>query len=154
MTDHLLTDYRNVAAILNCFYLKLRFEKPLDFSLGITMKERVEVTNNLERTVKRYKLDKLNDFIAIDKIDLIDFPRLTIEEIQSHITFGNYQLEQCYGYLREHWNSNGDIQMFLSLREYENSRGIVCCKIHSRHRSQAIYNSFVEYNLNEKLTSR
>ena len=29
MTDHLLTDYRNVAAILNCFYLKLRFEKPL-----------------------------------------------------------------------------------------------------------------------------
>ena len=79
------------------------------------MKERVEVTNNLERTVKRYKLDKLNDFIAKYKFILIDFPRLTIEEIQSRITFRNFQLEQCYGYLREYWNSNGNIQMFLNL---------------------------------------
>ena len=47
MTDH----YRNVAAVINFFYLKLRFKKSLDFSLGITMKEQVEVTNILERTV-------------------------------------------------------------------------------------------------------
>ena len=72
------------------------------------MKNRLTVKNDLE-----YLLNKKpkNRFEKMDESELIDFPKLSVEEIRKKITFGWYQINQTLGYLAEQFDKIGDIEI-------------------------------------------
>lgn len=148
MIPHIIDDYKIVAAIINCLYTRLRLDQDDHQDLARKMKERVKVANAVERIVHRQKLLNHSNFnTPVDQADF-DFPVMTIEEIQIRITFGTYQLEQGLGYINEHFEKNGDFQMFVcdqQLNSQTESCRVVCTKFFSRHRSDTIYKVFLQY---------
>ena len=115
-----------------------------------TMKSRLMVPNTLERLVRRHNLTNMTGFVDLHDKILKEFPRFSLDELKNEITLGEYQVDQCHGYLREHLKKNGDIRLFVCEKEIESeSSRIVCCKFYSRHKSQTIYFAFVQYNKNE-----
>ncbi|RNA13597.1 vacuolar sorting-associated 13c [Brachionus plicatilis] len=89
---------------------------------------------SLHYLIKKTLTSSQNTFKKIENIQFDGFPKLDIEIIRKKITFGYYQLEQAYGYLSEHFESNGDYQ-FLVSNNMENDKDskIVFAKIQSRH---------------------
>jgi hypothetical protein len=151
MLPHILLDYRIAASIINCFFLRLAASKESDCLMARAMVARLEKPNKLERTLLSRSFVKSNPFVEVASEDLQDFPRLTSKEIEMNITFGEYQLEQGIGYIREHLDKNGDIKLLLSQTELNSdSRRIVFCKLHSRHKSSTIYKVYLLYNPSDK----
>lgn len=178
MLPHVLQDYRIVAAILNCFYASSRTD--IDSEIGIAiakkMKERENNCNILERIVNRLKLYDLTNLEELSETTRLEFDaKMTIDEIQKEITLGEYQIGECHGYLKKHYNTNGDIkllvkdieltahEMALALKNDQNkgdSKQIDQCKskssrifyveFHSRHKSATIYSTFVQYQPTDK----
>ncbi|CAF1052181.1 unnamed protein product [Brachionus calyciflorus] len=87
-----------------------------------------------------------NSFTKIDDYKLDGFPKFDVEMIRKKITFGYYQIEQAYGYLSEHFDSNEDYEMLVSnnLASDENAK-IIFCKMQSRHSNQVKYKIFISY---------
>jgi hypothetical protein len=146
MLTHLRKDYRIVGSLINCFYNRLFIATDNEQIIAKTMLSRLNKPNKLERLVQRKKFDSTNNFVAISACDL-DFPQLTLENLESHITLGIYQIEQCQAYINEHINKNGDFQLLINEKEIkEGANRLLYCKFFSRHKSQTIYNVYIEYN--------
>jgi len=150
MLPHLQKDFRIVACLINCFYQRLRTDKDNDHMIAQLMKERLTKVNLLERIVNRHKLANLSNFTLLSNELEINFPRLTFEDIDNYITLGKYQLEQGFGYIREHFEKNGDFQLLICEKLIDSSSNrIVCTKFYSRHRSETVYKVYVQFNPNE-----
>ncbi|RNA21719.1 vacuolar sorting-associated 13c [Brachionus plicatilis] len=90
-----------------------------------------------------------NTFKKIENFQFDGFPKLDIEIIRKKITFGYYQLEQAYGYLSEHFESNEDYQFLVSNNmENDEDSKIVFAKIQSRHSNSVKYKVFVRFKPN------
>ena len=148
MLTHIIQDFRIVGSIINCFFIRLRCDKANDLEIANQMKSRLNLPNSLERIVKRQKLSNSANFSSIDSCSDLDFPRMTRYELECNITLGVYQIEQGFGYIREHFEKNGDFQLLVcdKLIESESTR-IVSSMFYSRHRSETIYKVFVQFNI-------
>ncbi|RNA38856.1 disulfide-isomerase a6 [Brachionus plicatilis] len=69
--------------------------------------------------------------------------------LRKKITFGYYQLQQAYGYLSEHFDSNEDYEILVcnNLTNDEDAK-IIFCMMQSRHSNQLRYKIFVRYKQN------
>ena len=103
MLPHVLQDYRIAASILNCFYQRLTCENKSDVMIAKTMKSRLMVPNTLERLVRRHNLTNMTGFVDLHDKILKEFPRFSLDELKNEITLEEYQVDQCHGYLREHF---------------------------------------------------
>ena len=79
---------------------------------------------------------------------------MTIKEIEENITLGTYQLDQRKRYLKEHFESNGDIQLLVACEVIESHKNILCCRFHSRNKEELFtqLNSNCFIQLNSSLT--
>lgn len=77
----------------------------------------------------------------------LEFPRLSLEEIKEFITIGNYQINQSYGYIKEHFSKNGSVRLLISSQEFDDNRKIFCCRFSSRHKSQTEYKTYIQLKL-------
>ena len=109
------------------------------------MLNKLKKPNNLDKQIDKFKSSK--SFKIMSKDDFSDFPRLSYEDIRDHITFGFYQLNQGLSYLAEHFDINGDYQIFTN-DEYskENSAKLITSKLQSRHSNNKMYNIYIKYD--------
>ena len=114
MMNHAREDYRIAAAIINCFYLRLTNNSSTDIMILKKMKERLTTPYRVLQLIRHEQFFKMNKFSIVNNIINYGFPRLSIKEIEENITLGTYLLDQSKGYLREHFESNGDIQILFS----------------------------------------
>ena len=100
MIAHIFTDYKIVAAIINCFYIKLLSDGDNASNIAIRMNNKIAQKNiNLD---KYWNSINDKDFMLIDANNVKDFPKIDQETLRSNITFGSYQLKNSFGCLSEH----------------------------------------------------
>ena len=81
----------------------------------------------------------------MDGSSVTDFPKLTKEDIISHITFGTYQIRQSLSYLAEHMNENKyDIMVADKIGNYEDSK-LLYAHVQSRHINAVKYKCYFKY---------
>jgi hypothetical protein len=115
-----------------------------DIEVARRMKELSSTPNKLQMLIQQNDLFKMSKFARIDKPTDLGFPSLTEKEIKDKITLGSYQIEQARGYIQEHASNKGDIELLLAIERIQPSISIVCCRFHSRHKSQTSYKSFLQ----------
>ena len=145
MLPHIVDDLKIACALINCFHSRKISDVEDGIEIAREMKNRLTVKNDLE-----YLLNKKpkNRFEKIDESELIDFPKLSVEEIRKKITFGWYQINQTLGYLAEHFDKNGDIEIKIG----KNNNGdfnIVASEFFSRHSNRTEYFVAVKYKPND-----
>lgn len=62
------------------------------------------------------------------------------------VACGTYQLNQALGYIEEHTNKDDDYEIWVYLHSDDLIRG----QIKSRHKSQAKYNVWIQYDKNDE----
>ncbi|CAF0904683.1 unnamed protein product [Brachionus calyciflorus] len=101
-----------------------------------SMKSKLKSKNYLEKFLDLRMTNSQNSFVKIEDFEIQGFPRLDLDTIRKKITFGNYQLEQAYGYLAEHFEINDHYALLISERiTEEQDSQIIITKIQSRHRN-------------------
>lgn len=70
-----------------------------------------------------------------------DFPKLDESDLRT-LTVGVYQLKLAPSYVQEHLDEHGNFDIFVR----EQSPGLLCIKIQSRHMSAIRYKCWVGYN--------
>ena len=112
---HIMQDYKIVASIINCFYRKLYSDGDKDIQVAVEMKNKIAQKN---KSLTKYwnKIDEY--FKKIEAHDINDFSRLDLENVKNKITFGSYQIKNCFGYLSEHFDQKGSIKLNLKKKLY------------------------------------
>ena len=147
---HMIVDYRIVASIINCFYSRLANDDEDDLYVARKMKELLNTQNKLQKLIQQKNLIRMTKFTELEASQDIGFPRLTERDIEMKITFGDYQIDQARGYIREHFDQNGDVKRSMAKEESLTPICVVCCRFHSRHRSQTIYKVFVQLDFSQQ----
>ena len=89
--------------------------------------------------------------VPIDAFEIFDFPKLTIDEIRKHVTFGTYQINQSYGYLAEHFKINGKYTILIEKENQQvNGDKLICVEIQSRHSNAVKYKLYIRYPPNNE----
>lgn len=141
---HTLKDYRIAAALINKYFNRLYSDND-DVIIAKRMKAKLFKENNLEKYVIENKLHLKKLYNRIDALAITDFPRLTKEEIISHITFGTYQIRQSLSYLDEHMSEKKyDILVGKETLEYDKAK-LLLANIQSRHRGSTKYKCYITY---------
>ncbi|XP_058809857.1 uncharacterized protein LOC131675049 [Phymastichus coffea] len=129
-----------------CFLNNL-FGKRLNSDVGKinSIIERINETKNLKNTLAEFVEEnnwnrKTTPFSTVSSNDLLDFPELTIDELQILFT-GTYQLSQAVCYLAEMMDENGSV----SLKSSKVETGIIRFEVKSRHINSKTYKSYVHY---------
>lgn len=144
MLDHITDDYRIAASLINVFFSERISDKDDAKEIAESMKSKLKVKNNLEKFLDLRMTKSQNSFTKIENFEIQGFPKLDLDTIRKKITFGNYQLEQAYGYLAEHFESNEDYELLISDKVFdEEEKKIIFTKIQSRHRNNTKYKVFV-----------
>ena len=130
-------DYRIVAAIINCFYERLRPDKPEHETIAKAMLARVKTVNKLQSIVDRKKLIISKYLTSLSSVKDFSFPRFSRDDLQMNITFGVYQVYEALGYIDEHLRKNND-EFMVSVSEdftFESAdTRVVHTKLSSRHK--------------------
>ena len=86
-------------------------------------------------------------FSAISLTNHDDFPKIDVQLIKSKITFGWYQIEQGFGYLAEHFDQEGDIEIRSDKDHYDkdNNTKVIGTIFFSRHSNSKTYEVFIKY---------
>ena len=145
MIFHITDDYRIAASLINCFFA--RFVSDIDDGKEIAndMLKKVNIKNDMEHYLKDNNNKLWKSMVKIDVMDLNDFPRLERETIKQKITFGNYQLNQSYGYLAEHQDENGIYHIFICDKIDEKEKNVIDAKIKSRHSNSIEYQLCIRF---------
>ena len=149
MLSHIMDDVRISSALINCFF-KIPLSDINDgLEIATLMKAKVETKNELEKYLKKKCINKTFQPICLN--DLNDFPKVDIELIKSRITFGWYQIEQGFGYLAEHHDKNGDIQIRLdtNCNKKKGTAKVIGAIFYSRHCNHEKYEVFIKYKPND-----
>lgn len=80
-------------------------------------------------------------FKPITSADLLDFPKLTLEDLEILFT-GSYQIGQAVSYLDEMLDEHGNLSLKYLIEEPE----IVRFEVRSRHIDAKTYKCYVEYD--------
>ena len=144
MLPHIIDDLRIACALINFFYSRKISDAENGIEIAKEMKKKLLVKNDLEQYLNR-RLKSL--FQKIDEADLKDFPKLHVQEIRKTITFEWYQINQCMGYLTEHFDQNGDIEIQIQSNK-EGEFNVVASDFYSRHSKTTAYFSVVKYKPN------
>lgn len=144
MLSHLKEDLRIAGAIINCFYKRLMTSEENALAMASKMKRRLNKQNKLASIVKRNHLSNMTYFYKVTAENELYFPRLSIDELENNITFGEYQIDQGRGYIQERLKSGG-LDIFIAKAEFDKGRKLVCCKFNSRHKNETNYWVYVQY---------
>jgi hypothetical protein len=154
-----------VAAIINKFRPPLATDQPWHAEMAEEMLSRKDSNNKLKEKCQRYcdyddrpreNWQRVNRGCGVP-----GFPYLTTTEIERHITFGLYQIEQGKSYVREMFHDKGEfvleLQRFLGPLDDESlasdsdfemnlsdQRQVIHLRLHSRHLSNKHYKIFIE----------
>jgi len=146
--NHLQFDYRNTCAIINFNHKACCAdqEKAIEISQKIKNKIQNIQSNPLEHLIKIQFGTKKNPLFPFEK--LIDFPILSLEEMQDEIFFGSYYLRQSKSYFSDMHRTGTYCNITVSVLEsYKtisqrdldiltrrlNSHKIIGLKLTSRH---------------------
>jgi hypothetical protein len=140
----MIVDYRIAASIINCFYNRLTNDNEDDLHMARKIKELLNTPNMLQKLIQQKNLTRMTKFTDLEASQDIGFPRLTERDIELNITLGDYQIDQARGYIREHFDQNGDMKLSVAKEEPKTSTCVVCCRFHSRHRNQITYKVYVQ----------
>lgn len=146
MLSHICDDYKIGAALINAFFSERISDKEDQNEISSEMKSRLRIKNNLEKYLDLRSTNSQTSFVKIENFQIQGFPKLDVEIIRKKITFGRYQLEQAYGYLAEHFESNEEYQ-FLACENLitEDDKKIIFVKIQSRHSNSVKHKVFVMF---------
>ena len=86
----------------------------------INMKRLVSTENALKSLYEEEKLKLKSKYDKLDASDVMDFPKLDVESVKTHITLGNYQLSQAKSYIGEHLDKNGDYRIMIGKHTLDN----------------------------------
>jgi hypothetical protein len=114
--------------------------------IAIEMKDKIrQISMNI---VDKYwiKLDE-RDLLKINAHSINDFPVLDIETLKNKITLGSYQLKNSFGYLSEHFNKNGKLQIYLKKTSVEIDEKLFTVRIQSRHMRGTSYKLIIVKNM-------
>jgi len=89
---HTHEDYRIAAALINKFFKRLISDQNGDKEIIKTMKSKLNIPNELQKIVENNKLKSKTKFIKLDSTQIIDFPKLDLNEIKTGITLGEFRL--------------------------------------------------------------
>ena len=133
-----LDDYKIAAALINRYFKRLYSDND-NVEIAKSMKAKLFEKNSLEEYVKENRSHRKSLYYKMDGSSIIDFPKLSKELIQSHITFGSYQLKQSASYLDEHLKDQKyEILLNKEPLSYENGK-LLYAQIQSRHRNAIKY---------------
>jgi hypothetical protein len=99
--NHLQFDYRNTCAIINFNHKACCADQEKAIEISQKIKNKIEniQSNPLEHLIKIQFGTKKNPLFPFEK--LIDFPILSLEEMQDQIFFGSYYLRQSKSYFSD-----------------------------------------------------
>ena len=109
-----MNDFKIAAALINLFFCQRISDKFDSIEIAKLMKQKLNSKNKLEKFLTIHHSQSQKVFKNIDQVTNLGFPQLEIETIKINITFGTYQLKQCYGYLAEHFKINGRYKFKIS----------------------------------------
>lgn len=139
-------DYtRIISSICNKYLPPLcSSEKENDELLAAKMLHLSKQKNELQAKVEESNLDKRSS-VNWDPLEgdnsVQDFPVMSEEDLRN-LTLGIYQIKQAKSYTREHFDSEGEYQIFLHKIE----DGLLHIKLQSRHTSAKKYDLWIQYN--------
>ena len=145
MLSHIMDDVRIAAALVNCFFILTLSDIEDGLEIATAMKNKLEQKNELESYLKKKCINRT--FSAISLTDHNDFPKIDVQLIKSKITFGWYQIEQGFGYLAEHFDQEGDIEIRSDKDHYDkdNNTKVIGTIFFSRHSNSKTYEVFIKY---------
>lgn len=77
--------------------------------------------------------------------EVIDFPKLSVEEIKNEITFGPYQIEQSLGYIGSNIKRDGANHVYVNKEALDDDSKVIRFICNSRHSRNKEYSSYVNY---------
>ena len=129
--QHLQFDYRNTCALINFSHTSCCADKDEALYISEKIKNKINniQTNHLENLIKIQLGTKKNPFFQFS--DLIDFPILSLEDLQDEIFFGSYYIKQSRSYFSFYSSINQTSINILttSLTRYK----IIAMLLTSRH---------------------
>jgi hypothetical protein len=108
LLPHIIKDYKIASALKNCFYTRKISDIEDSIEIAQEMKKKLLLKNDLDKYLTKKSRNNLE---RIDLAELLEFPKLSIEMIRKKITFGWYQINQCLGYISEHFDKKGDFEI-------------------------------------------
>ena len=117
---HTIDDYKIAGALINAFHARLTSDKEDWKQIVINMKRLVSTENALKSLYEEEKLKLKSKYDKLDASDVMDFPKLDVESVKTHITLGNYQLSQAKSYIGEHLDKNGDYRIMIGKHTLDN----------------------------------
>jgi hypothetical protein len=138
----MLGDYcRIVAALCNKYRPPLTKDRPHHHQMAKKMLAREKLNNDLKSKCigggVHHKKDK-NSWERVSRIN--NFPILTKTELEHHVTFGCYQIEQADNYLHEHLCNNDEFTVFRS----RSDPNVIRSRLQSRHKNRKQYDVYIE----------
>jgi hypothetical protein len=85
---HTHEDYRIAGALINRFFKRLISDQNGDEEIVKNMKSKLNTHNELQKIVENNQLKSKAKFIKLDSTQIIDFPKLDLNEIKTRITLG------------------------------------------------------------------
>ena len=142
-------DYRNVCSIINFTHKPCCADENKAVIISEKIKEKINNThvNDLEHLKNIQLGTKRNPFMQIS--ELLDFPILSVEELQDEIFFGSYYIKQSRSYFADilsndsycnitaqslNSNTSIDAKASVNLIERLNKHKIIGMNITSRHK--------------------
>ncbi len=89
---HTHEDYRIAGALINRFFKRLISDQNGDEEIVKNMKNKLNTHNELQTIVENNQLKSKAKFIKLDSTQIIDFPKLDLNEIKTRITLGELRL--------------------------------------------------------------
>ena len=87
---HITQDFKNVAAIQNCFFTALYSDKYNCKEIALLMKQNLNKSNTLLGYITNQRQVKEKCFQKIDAFNVIDFPKILYNDFYKYITNGLY----------------------------------------------------------------
>jgi hypothetical protein len=137
---------RIVAAICNKYRPPLASDQPHHLQMAREMKAKMECNNALKDYCCNggiYESDAAKNWDKVDNSYVKDFPILTEFEIEQHIAFGCYQIDQAQNYIYEHFSAHGDFQLYKS-KVPPKRDDLLHVKFKSRHVEATKYDVYLE----------
>ena len=95
---HIIDDFKIAGALINKFFQRLISDtNDSVLIIDCNFKNRLAVENEVETIVNQNDLLKLSSFKKLESDSVLDFPRISLEDIKTNITLGSYQLSQSIG---------------------------------------------------------
>ena len=145
---HFLEDIRIAGALVNKYSKRLLSDNGNALEMARNMLQNKNKENELRDLVEEKRLHRKSQFveIACNETEFDDFPKLSIDCMQSEITYGSYQLSQSLSYLSEQFSKNGSYLILGNKHKLtQDGSKIISTKIQSRHSSAKQYRVYIRY---------